>query len=283
MRNLFRREIVVGAVIGAVGTFLLYALPGYASLGDLLILSSAGAVLGGIIGGLWGWWNRRREAYMLPFYRKEHLRLRQIAQQIRSNLQRMAGIRGAYPELDEILRKDAELRCQASRLRVTIEREARRGLSWLDHLAVASEALYEGLSGGSFRRVDWAWRAYRAKLERELNALGRRLERNRDPLLESSLNRAYRQKARELASFQQLERTLQTLENECATIATGLESLLVETIRLSTAPHPIAIPAENLLEPLRQQLTAFEQALKEAYQPTPDEQVFLDTTDSHAR
>ncbi|MER3403138.1 MAG: hypothetical protein C4337_07545 [Armatimonadota bacterium] len=233
------------------------------------------ALLGAGLGGLWVWWRQRRETYMLQLYRKEHLRLRQIANQVRSNLQRMTGTRTTYPELDEILRKDAALRSQATRLRMTIEREARRGLSWLDHLAAASEALYEGLSGGGFRRIDWSWRAYRAKLERELNTLGRKLERNRDPFLENSLSRAYRQKARELASFQQLERTLHTLENECTTIATGLESLLVETIRLSTAPYSHAVSTDHLLEPLRQQIAAFEQALKEAYQPTPEEQVFL--------
>lgn len=275
MRRSLRKEIILGAG-GAIlfslflGLFLDGSLPrdGDTFLGVVGLSGSIGAGLG----ALWGRWRDRRE--MLPFYRKEHLRLCQVAQQIRSNLQRMTGTRSVYPELDEILRKDAELRKQASRLRRTIEREARRGLSWLDHLVVASKAIYEGLSGGGFRRIDWAWRAYRARLERELNALGRKLERNRDPLLENSLNRAYRQKARELASFLQLERTLQTLENECTTLATGLESLLVETIRLSTAPYPLAIHTEQLLEPLREQLTAFEQALKEAYQPNQEAPLF---------
>jgi hypothetical protein len=34
---------------------------------------------------------------MLPHYREQHLRLRQMAGQIRANLQQMTGIKSAYP------------------------------------------------------------------------------------------------------------------------------------------------------------------------------------------
>jgi hypothetical protein len=48
-------------------------------------------------------------------------------------------------------------------------------------------------------------------------------------------------------------------------IVAGLESLLVETIRLSSlkTPTPTQLSTEQLLEPLRQQLRAFEQAMQE--------------------
>lgn len=266
-------RVGLGALVGAaIGVF--------ASAGWLLITGGAGfaatmltvlALIGlGTLGGAaWGVYWARRVPPMLPHYREEHQRLRQMTQQIRANLQQMTGVKSAYPELDEILAKDADLRHKATRLRLQIERQARRGLSWQDHLAVAWDALREG-SLGSFRRSDWIWRAYRAKLERELNAIGRKLEYNRDAHLENTLQRAYRQKARELASFRNLERTLQTLENESAMITTSIENLLMETIRLSTAPRNATPHTDALLEPLRQQIRAYEQAIDEIYR-TPSE------------
>ncbi|MCX7993413.1 MAG: hypothetical protein N2651_07060, partial [Fimbriimonadales bacterium] len=213
----------------------------------------------------------KRQPPMLPHYREEHLRLRQMAQQIRANLQQMTGVKGAYPELDEILTKDADLRHKATKLRLQIERQAKRGLSWQDHLSVALDALREGTLG-SFKRSEWIWRAYRAKLERELNALGRKLDHNRDGHMENTLQRAYRQKARELASFRNLERTLQTLENESAMITASVENLLMETIRLSAAPRSAAPRTDALLEPLRQQIKAYEQAIDEIYRVPQEEE-----------
>lgn len=266
-------RVGLGALLGAgAGIF--------GSLGWLLITGGAGfgasvltvlaitglATVGGAMGGyLWA----RRIPKMLPHYREEHLRLRQMTQQIRANLQKMTGVKSAYPELDEILAKDADLRHKATELRLQIEQQAKRGLSWTDHLSVALDALREGTLG-SLKRSEWTWRAYRAKLQRELNALGRKLEQNNDPHLENSLQRAYRQKARELASFRNLERTLHTLENESAMIAASIENLMMETVRLSAAPRSAAPRADALLEPLRQQIKAYEQAIDEIYR-TPSE------------
>ncbi|MCS7300914.1 MAG: hypothetical protein NZ556_05095 [Fimbriimonadales bacterium] len=238
-----------------------------------LALMGLGTVGGAVGGFLWG----RRTPKMLPHYREEHQRLRQMTQQIRANLHQMTGVKSAYPELDEIVAKDAELRHKATRLRLQIEQQARNGLSWLDHLTVALNALSEG-SLGRFKRSEWIWRAYRAKLERELNALGRRIDQNRDPQLESTLQRAYRQKARELASFRNLERTLHTLENESATISASVENLLMETIRLSAAPRSAAPRADTLLEPLRQQIKAYEQAIDEIYRTPSAEEEDIDAT-----
>lgn len=255
-------------VFAATGWLLITGGAGFvATLLTVLTLIGFGGVGGAVVGLLWA----KRVPPMLPHYREEHLRLRQMAQQIRANLQQMTGVKSAYPELDEILAKDADLRQKATKLRLQIERQARRGLSWHDHLSAALDALREGTLS-SFKRSEWVWRAYRAKLERELNALGRKLEHNRDGHLENTLQRAYRQKARELASFQNLERTLQTLENESAMIITSVENLLMETIRLSAAPRSATPQADALLEPLRKQIQAYEQALEEIYRaPQEDE------------
>ncbi|GIV11279.1 MAG: hypothetical protein KatS3mg020_0770 [Fimbriimonadales bacterium] len=273
-------RVGLGALLGAgAGVFT--------SLGWLLISGGAGfgasvlivlaitgtAMLGGALGGyLWA----RRMPQMLPHYREEHLRLRQMTQQIRANLQKMTGIKSGYSELDEILAKDADLRLRATRLRLQIELQAKRGLSWFDHLSVAVDALREG-SLGALKRSEWTWRAYRAKLQRELNALGRRLEQNTDAHLENMLQHAYRQKARELASFRNLERTLQTLETESAAIAASIENLMMETVRLSAAPRNAAPRADALLEPLRQQIKAYEQAIEEMYRmpSEPEEPLHL--------
>lgn len=233
----------------------------------MLAFVSVGLLGGALVGWLWA----RRVPPMLPHYREEHQRLRQMAHQIRANLQQMTGVKAAYPELDEILAKDADLRQKATRLRLQIERQARRGLSWQDHLSAAFDLLREGALS-SFKRSEWVWRAYRAKLERELNAIGRKLEQNRDGHMENALQRAYRQKARELASFRNLERTLHTLENESTMITASVENLLMETIRLSAAPRSAAPQTDALLEPLRQQIKAYEQAIDEIYRAPQDEE-----------
>lgn len=257
-----------GSVFAAAGWLILTGGGGFAATTlTVLGLIGVGAVGGGAAGYLWG----KRTPPMLPHYREEHLRLRQMVQQIRANLQQITGVKSMYSELDEVLAKDADLRCKATRLRLQIERQARRGLSWLDHLSVALDALREGTLG-RFKRSEWLWRAYHAKLERELNALGRRLERNRDPHMETLLQRAYRQKARELASFRNLERTLQTLENESAVITASVENLLMETIRLSAAPRHAAPRTDALLEPLREQIKAYEQAIDELYRVAQEEE-----------
>lgn len=267
-------RVGLGALLGAAAGVFLAAVwllvtggPTLASAALALIgLVGGGALVGGV--GAWLW--KRRLPQMLPHYREEHQRLRQMVQQIRANLQQMTGVKAHYPELDEILAKDADLRHKATKLRLQIEQQARRGLSWQDHLMVALELLREG-AWGSFHRSEWTWRAYRAKLERELNTLGRKLEQNRDAHIEATLQRAYRQKARELASFRNLERTLQTLENESAMIATSIENLLMETIRLSAAPKSVSPSTDALLEPLRQQIRAYEQAINEIYRMPVEE------------
>ncbi len=275
-------RIGVGAFLGAgVGTFLTAGwligglLFGYSPNLSTVALTMVGLVGGSALAGAGvAYWRAKRVPTMLPHHRAQHQRLREMVQQIRANLNQMTGLRSTYPELDEVLKKDAELRHRASRLHAQIMRQAQRELSWVDHLTTAWEVWREGgLSGVS--RTEWAWRAYRAKMERELNALGRRVERNRDPHLEATLTNAYRQKARELASFRNLERTLQTLENESTVIVTSVESLLVETIRLSSAPPSTTPQLDTLLSPLREQISAFEQAIDELYripsETDPDE------------
>lgn len=267
---------LIGAALGVISSLVWMLTSGGAGFGASVLGALAitgAATLSGVVGGYW--W-ARRVPKMLPHYREEHLRLRQMTQQIRANLQRMTGVKGAYPELDEILAKDADLRHKATQLRLQIEQQAKRGLSWVDHLSAAMDALREGALG-NLRRSEWIWRAYHAKLQRELNALGRRIDHNRDAHLENTLQRAYRQKARELASFRNLERTLQTLENESATIAASIENLLMETVRLSAAPRNAAPRADQLLEPLRQQIRAYEQAIDEIYRAPsePEENIQL--------
>lgn len=261
---------LAGAAIGGLLTAALVLVTG-APLTDPEILGAL-VVGGAMMGGVGSWWWSRRLPPMLPHYREEHQRLRQMMQQIRANLQQMTGTRAAYPELDEILAKDADLRHKATKLRLQIERQARSGLSWQDHLVAAVDLLREG-GWASFKRSEWIWRAYRVKLERELSTLGRKLEQNRDAHIEQALQRAYRQKARELASFRNLERTLYTLEHESATITASVENLLMETIRLSAAPRDVSPSTDALLEPLRQQIRAYEQALSEIYRTPPEEPV----------
>ncbi|MFN4034118.1 MAG: hypothetical protein ACK4ME_10980 [Fimbriimonadales bacterium] len=267
---------LIGAALGAIASFVWLITSGGAGFGASVLGVLAMTGVATVSGAVGGYWWACRTPKMLPHYREEHRRLRQMTQQIRANLQRMTGVKGAYPELDEILAKDADLRQKATQLRLQIEHQAKRGLSWVDHLSAAIDALREGALG-NLRRSEWIWRAYRAKLQRELNALGRRIDHNRDAHLENTLQRAYRQKARELASFHNLERTLQTLENESATIAASIENLLMETVRLSAAPRNAAPRADQLLEPLRQQIQAYEQAIDEIYRAPsePEEHIHL--------
>jgi len=263
--------MLIGAAVGVFATagwlIAQLLLPGEPGLGTTLLVSGGLVVGGALIGGLIAYYRQHRLPHMLPHYRREHLRLRQLVQQLCQNLTRLTGIKSSYPELDEILRKDADLRYRATQLRLQILKDAQRGLTWVDRLRAGIEFVGEGFpfATGRIDRTDWVWRAYRIKLEREVQQLGRRLERNRDATLEERLLFAYRQKARELASFRQLERTLHQLETEMSIIVAGLESLLVETIRLSSlkTPTPAQLSTEQLLEPLRQQLRAFEQAMQE--------------------
>jgi hypothetical protein len=263
-----RTGLVLGGLAAAGGLIATLIDPvGVEPLPFIGGLFAGGLVAGVLLGMLVDLVRRHRLPPMLPHYRREHLRLRQLVQQLRQNLARLTGVKSSYPELEEILRKDADLRYRATQLRLQILKDARRGLTWVDHLRAGIEFVGEGFpfATGRIDRTEWVWRAYRVKLEREVQQLGRRLERNRDPLLEERLLYAYRQKARELASFHQLERTLHQLETEMSIIVAGLESLLVETIRLSgmKTSTPTPLSTEHLLEPLRQQLRAFEQAMQE--------------------
>jgi hypothetical protein len=279
--------MLIGAAVGVFATagwlIVQLLLPGEPGLGTTLLVSGGLVGSGALIGGLTVYYRQRRLPQMLPHYRREHLRLRQLVQQLRQNLSRLTGVKSSYPELDEILRKDADLRYRATQMRLQILKEARRGLSWIDHLRAGIEFVGEGFpfTTGRIDRTEWVWRAYRVKLEREVQQLGRKLERNRDATLEERLLFAYRQKARELASFRQLERTLHQLETEISIIVAGLESLLVETIRLgsmSAPTTPAQVSTEQLLEPLRQQLRAFEQAMREMETPAETELLHLGQT-----
>mgnify|MGYP000446678821 FL=1 len=275
--------MLIGAAVGVFATagwlIAQLLLPGEPGLGTTLLVSGGLVVGGALIGGLIAYYRQHRLPHMLPHYRREHLRLRQLVQQLCQNLTRLTGIKSSYPELDEILRKDADLRYRATQLRLQILKDAQRGLTWVDRLRAGIEFVGEGFpfATGRIDRTEWVWRAYRIKLEREVQQLGRRLERNRDATLEERLLFAYRQKARELASFRQLERTLHQLETEMSIIVAGLESLLVETIRLSSlkTPTPAQLSTEQLLEPLRQQLRAFELAMQEMETSTEAEPLHL--------
>jgi len=54
-------------------------------------------------------------------------------------------------------------------------------------------------------------------------------------------------------------------------ITASVENLLMETIRLSAAPRSAAPRADLLLEPLREQIRAYEQALDEIYRAPQQE------------
>ncbi len=266
-------RVLLWALIGALGGFagglvllaILDGLGAYISMSTSMTTLTFSTIGGLFAGGVGGYYLAHRLPPMLPMYRQEHLRLRKLAKQIQANLERLMGAKVSAHELETILRRDAELRAQASRLRKQIHAEARRRLSWMDHLSAGIELLREGARTGSLQPIDWTWVAYRRKLYRELHSLGNRLERNHDPHLEEALTRTYRQKAREVASFEQLERTLKVLENEMTLISSGLDSLLMESTRLSTTA-PNALPSvEELLKPLRSQLEAYERAVSEAY------------------
>jgi hypothetical protein len=210
-----RTGLVLGGLAAAGGLIATLIDPvGVEPLPFIGGLFAGGLVAGVLLGMLVDLVRRHRLPPMLPHYRREHLRLRQLVQQLRQNLARLTGVKSSYPELEEILRKDADLRYRATQLRLQILKDARRGLTWVDHLRAGIEFVGEGFpfATGRIDRTEWVWRAYRVKLEREVQQLGRRLERNRDPLLEERLLYAYRQKAGELASFHQLERTLHQLE-----------------------------------------------------------------------
>ncbi|GBC91701.1 hypothetical protein HRbin15_00156 [bacterium HR15] len=275
--------VLIGAAVGAFASagwlIAQLFLPGEPGLAHTALVIGGLVAGGAAAGGLIQYYRQHRLPLMLPHYRREHLRLRQIAQQLRQNLSRLTGVKSSYPELDEILRKDADLRHRATHLRLQILKDARRGLTWVDHLRAGIEFFGEGfpLATGRVDRTEWVWRAYRIKLEREVQQLGRKLERNRDAALEERLLFAYRQKAHELASFRQLERTLHQLETEMSIIVAGLESLLVETIRLGGTRTPAAaqVSTDQLLEPLRQQLRAFEQAMQEMDTPAESELLHL--------
>ena len=76
-------------VFAAAGWLLISGGSGFgATLLTILALVGVGA-MGGAVGG-WLW--ARRVPPMLPHYREQHLRLRQMAQQIRANLQQMTGM-----------------------------------------------------------------------------------------------------------------------------------------------------------------------------------------------
>lgn len=262
--------MLIGAAVGVFASagwlVAQLLLPGEPGLGQTTLVIGSLVVGGAGVGGLIQYYRQHRLPQMLPHYRRDHLRLRQLAQQLRQNLSRLTGIKSSYPELEEILRKDAELRHRATQLRLQILKDSRRGLSWLDYLRAGQEFFGEGFpfATGRVDSSEWVWRAYRIKLEREVQQLGRKLERNRDASLEERLIFAYRQKARELASFRQLERTLHQLETEMRIIVAGLENLLVETLRLGSMSASTAqVSTDRLLEPLRQQLQAFEQAMQE--------------------
>ncbi len=266
-------RVLVGALLGTAGGVIasvlillgLLLMGNPASLGTTLLVVG-GSLLGGmLIGAGAGFFWTRRLPPMLPKYREEHLRLRKLVKQIQANLEKIMGLKTSLHELEAILQKDAELRARATRLRQQIWHEARRRLTWMDHLSAGLDLFRESASLESSSITDWTWIAYRRKLYRELHSLERQLKRNRDPQLEEALARTYRQKAREVASFEQLERTLKTIENEMTLIASGLDSLMIETTRLSTTPLHPSPSIDALLQPLREQLEAYERAVAEVH------------------
>ncbi|MCS6919433.1 MAG: hypothetical protein NZM28_06650, partial [Fimbriimonadales bacterium] len=78
-----------------------------------------------------------------------------------------------------------------------------------------------------------------------------------------ALQHAHAAKTRELESFHASERAMRELESASAAIAAQIEHLHTETIRLAAQPQTAAQRINALLEPLRQQVEAYEQATAE--------------------
>lgn len=291
MNTLERQNLTIGMVVGGglgffLGTFASIALNW--GVGAVLAAIAVSTLLGAGVGAWVGRFVNRRFPPMLPFHAREHKRLREVVNQARAQLQRMTGVRDSYPELDAALRQDASLRVQASELRLQMDAKARSALSWGDYLAAAQETLREGgwrelfaiiadaLKGGlghsgedesgtqgSPRYAEWVWGAYRSKLRRELSQIQRKQARSDRALEQEALRHALDQKERELESFDAFERTLRALESASAAIAVRLETLHMETIRLTAQPQDAPARVEALLQPLRQQVEAYEQATRE--------------------
>lgn len=267
---------------GAVG-FLLGLLPPVIldwDVGVGLATIALGTVLGVGVGVWLGRELNRRFPPMLPFHAREHKRLREVAQRVRENLCQLTGLKSAYPELDTTLKHDALLRVQASELRAQLDAKASTALNWGDYLAAGIETLRtggwrellsvildsfkdEGDGSPSSARSEWIWSVYRTKLQREIEQTEQRLTRARSDLERNALQHARAAKARELESFLTSERAMRELESVSATIVAQIEHLHAETIRLSAQPHTAAQRIDALLEPLRHQVQAYEQATAE--------------------
>ncbi|MCX7993779.1 MAG: hypothetical protein N2651_08945 [Fimbriimonadales bacterium] len=285
MNTLERQSLAVYAMVGGVVGFLLGLLPPIIlnwSVGVLFATIALGIALGAGVGFWLGQLINRRFPPMLPFHAREHKRLRETAQRVRQNLRRLTGLKREYPELDTILKHDAQLRVQASELRLQMDAKVRAALHWGDYLSGAIDTLRtggwrellsvivdsikeqsEGEASPTNTRSEWIWGVYHAKIQREVMQIQEKQTRAHSDTERDALRHARAAKERELQSFQTIERALREIESASAAIVAQMEHLYTETVRLSAQPHHAAQRVEELLQPMCQQVEAYEQAVSE--------------------
>lgn len=285
MNTLERQNLVLYASLGGVVGFLLGMLPPILlnwSVGVFVLTIAFGVALGAGAGAWLARQLNRRFPPMLPFHSKAHKRLREVAQQVRENLRRLTGLKSAYPELETALKQDVHLRVQASELRLQLDARARAALHWGDYIAAGIETLRtngwrellavildtykeqtEGVATPTPYRSEWIWGVYRAKLQREIEQIQQKQPQAISDTERDALQHARAAKEREMETFHASERALRELESASAAIAAQIEQLNLETIRLRAQPQSAAQRVNALLEPLRQQVEAYEQATAE--------------------
>lgn len=285
MNTLESQNLSIGAILGgSIGLILGFtvSLSLRWSVGWVLFAMFATTLLGVGV-GLWGaHLINRRFPPMLPFHRKAHNQLRATARRVRENLRRMTGLNNSHPEMDAALKLDAQLRVQASELRLQMEARARSELNWGDYIAAAVATVREGgwrellavildtikeqSDSGSLpgsTRSEWILEAYRNKLRYEIEQIEKKQARAPSDAARNALQHARAAKERELESFHVSEHAMHELESASAAIVAQIEHLYTETIRLQAQPHSAAQRVDSLLLPLRQQIEAYEQAVEE--------------------
>jgi hypothetical protein len=245
--------------------------------GEALGIVAGATLFCAAVGAGIGYLAQGRLPEMLPGYRKEHQRLREVSRRIRANLNRIMGDKAPRPELNEILAKDVALRHQATMLKKHIVQMAKRNLRWIDHLRGGLDLAMEQARMPGAKNIDkteWTLRAYRAKIEREVRQLEQQLERAQAAPLSRELQTAYRMKCVEEANLNRMDEAIEQIEGELARIRSSLDAVLLQTTRLLNIP--ITTPAQTtetseLFSDLQQEIRAFEDALHEvlSHAPTP--------------
>lgn len=255
---------IVAAVMGLTAQAIMIA------LGILPVTLILGVATGAAIGK----WIQNRPLPMLPAYKEEHKRLQQTARKVRANLDRLTGVKSARTELDEVLKKDVELRQQATLLKTQIIENSKRSLQWIDHLQGGAQLILQQIRMPGAKRIDgtdWTLEAYRAKLDREVKQLGKLLERAQSSDSHRDLQYAYRNKCVERATLARLEEAIAKIEAELTSIRAGIESILIQTTRLShVGAAKTSINTSELFTPLQSEIQAFEDALREVLADSVD-------------